>query len=153
MVRLGLLTAERRVELLHDQALQIIASTFAWPDGEHQFISRRVGKPEVVPLTLALPAVLLAGFQRVPLIRLREKLPRDKVPSPGADPVFELNELELSPAQARLVMSADGTKTVEDLVALSGIEERDALALLLMLLELRVLEPRAASLNRRIVLV
>ncbi|MBS2029201.1 MAG: response regulator [Deltaproteobacteria bacterium] len=153
MVRLGLLSADTRSALLHDQALQIIASTFEWPDGEHQFISRKVGKADVMPLALSLPAVMLAGFLRVPLVKLRDRLPRDKMLSPAPDPVFELHQLELSPAQARLVMAADGTKTVEDLVSLADMEEREALALLEMLLELRVIEPRASSANKRIVLV
>lgn len=75
------------------------------------------------------------------------------VPSPAADPIFELQELELSAHQARLLMSADGTKRVEDLLQLTELEEREARSLLLTLLELRVLEPRAASSTRRIVLV
>jgi len=153
MVRLGLLTTAQRVELLHDQALQIIGSTFDWQDGEHQFITRKVGKPEVVPLQLSLPAVLVAGYARLPLVRLRERVPHAQVPSPAPDPMLELHELDLSPAQARLVMAADGTKTVDDLVALGHAEERESLALLMALLELHLLEPRAASPNRRIVLV
>jgi len=153
MVRLGLLSVETRSALLHDQALQIIASTFEWPDGEHQFITRKVGKPDVLPLAISLPAVLLAGFLRVPLVKLRLRLPVDKMLSPAPDPVFELHQLELTPAQARLVMAADGTKSVEDLVSLAEMEEREALALLEMLLELRVIEPRAAGQNKRIVLV
>lgn len=153
MVRLGLVTPERRVALLHAQASQIIASTFDWTEGEHQFISRSVGKPEVVPLQLGLPALVHAGLQRLPLLRLRERVPEALTPSPTADPVFELQELELTAPQARLLMSADGTKRVADLLQLTDLEEREALSLLLTLLELRVLEPRAASASRRIVLV
>ena len=160
MVRLGLITAAQRVALLHGQALQIMSSTFDWPDGEHRFIHRAVGKPDVVPLDLDLPAVLLQGFARLPLVRLRERVPSALVPSPTPDPAIELHALDLAPPQAHLVLAADGTKRVEDLLVVSELEERPALALLLTLLELRVLAPRAAgaergaaSAERRIVLV
>lgn len=153
MVRLGLITADQRIELLRDQAVQIIATSFEWPDGEHQFITRKSGRADVVPLGLALPELLAAAFARLPLVRLRERVPHALVPSPGPDPIFELHELELAPAEARLLMAADGTKTVDDLLALTDLEERQALALLATLLELRVVEPRSAGTNRRIVLV
>lgn len=153
MVKLGLISAEQRVELLGDQAVQIIASSFEWPDGEHQFITRPAPRSDIVPLDVPLPLLLVSGFARLPLVKLRDRVPATLVPSPAPDPTFELHELELTPVQARLVMAADGTKTVEDLLALTDLEERDALALLATLLELRVIEPRPAGGNRRIVMV
>lgn len=153
MVRMGLIDEARRLELLHDQAQQILWSTFDWVEGEYQYYVPHVARPEVVPLTLPLPPLVLRGLAQLPLVRLRARLANAAVPIPAADPAFELHELELDDDQARLVAAADGTKNVEDLLALSDLEERDALALLLGLLELRILEPRVASSPRRIVLV
>ena len=49
-------------------------------------------------------------------------------------------------------MAADGTKTRDDLLALADLDERSSLALLLGLVELRIVEPRAPR-SRKISLV
>ena len=64
------------------------------------------------------------------LERLREDLPGEVALAPAPDPPFPPARLGLRPLEAELLACADGTKAVADLVSLSGLPEREALACL-----------------------
>jgi CheY-like chemotaxis protein len=136
----GLLPPPRLAELLQGQIRAIAWSTFEWREGLYQF---QLGRPPRarVPLRLALGELILQGMLRSStLSRLREELPRDAHLAPSPDPAFELFALGLGPKQAHLLSVADGTKSVADLVRLSDIPERDALAFLQACRVMRVLD-------------
>jgi hypothetical protein len=60
--------------------------------------------------------------------------------APSPDPAFELYAMGLRPAEAHLLSLCDGTKSVKDLVVLSNLPERDALAFLQALRVMKVLD-------------
>ncbi len=72
--------------------------------------------------------------------------------APSPDPAFELYALGLRPKEAHLLSLADGTKSVADLVRLSEMDERDALAFLHACRVMRVLDEveRVLASTRRI---
>ena len=86
------------------------------------------------------------------LARLRTDLPADVHLAPSPDPAFELYALGLRAPQARILALADGTKSVADLVQLSDLPERDALAFLQACRVMRVLDEaeRVLASTRRI---
>jgi CheY-like chemotaxis protein len=153
MVRVGLLTETQRVELLQDQARHLLWSTFDWTDGEFVF---EPGPPRKTDRSLGLPLgpLLWRGYMRLPLMALRERLRDADKLAPVAQPDFDTFELGLPPAELELVRSADGSKTTEDLLALTTLDEREARAILVALVVSGQLAPRVAPRSdRRIVMI
>lgn len=131
MERLGMITAEQRRKLLEDQVREIIWSTFAWTRGEYQFAPRAQVRADLVKLSVFPGNLILEGVLRTStLVTLRQKLTPGRRLFPCADPPYELHQIALTGPQASLLVTADGSKTVEDLLALTDLSERDALAAL-----------------------
>jgi hypothetical protein len=148
----GLLGPEKRAELVLGQIRAIAWSTFEWRDGSYDF---QLGKPPAsrVAVRLAMGDLVLEGMLRASTLpRLEAELPRDAHLAPSPDPAFELYALGLRAPEARLLALADGTKTVGDLVRLSDLPERDALAFLQACRVMRVLDEaeRVLASTRRI---
>jgi CheY-like chemotaxis protein len=148
----GLLPAGRRTALVAGQIRAIAWSTFEWRDGTYHF---QLGRPPAarVPVRLAIGDLVLEGILRTStLARLRAELPAGAHLAPSPDPAFELYALGLRPKEAHLLTAADGTKSVADLVRLSELPERDALAFLEACRVMRVLDEvdRVLASTRRI---
>lgn len=136
----GLLTPERRTELVTAQIRAIAWSTFEWREGSYRF---QAGRPPAARLPLALDAgdLILDGMRRATTLeRLRAELPAEAHLAPRPDPAFELYALRILPAEAHLLTVADGTKSVADLVRLSERTERDTLAFLQACRAMRILD-------------
>ncbi len=143
MIRLGLITPEQRRSLLEEQVKEIIWSTFTWKDGQYSFASKQPRWPDLVKLSVFPGDLILEGAAKgETLLTLREKMGRSRKLFPCADPPYALHEVSLSDPQAMLLAYADGTKTVEDLLALTDLVERDALASLHGLELIGLLEER-----------
>ena len=85
--------------------------------------------------------LLLEGMVRASTLpRLQAELPLGIHLAPAPDPGFELYTLGLRPGEAHLLSLCDGTKSVQDLVALARLGEREALAFLQALRVMRVLD-------------
>ncbi len=148
----GVLTAAQRADLEAGQLRAVAWSTFAWRQGTYAF---QPGWPPArrVPLRLDPGELLLDGLRRTATLpRLREELPATVHLAPAPDPAFELHALRLLEAEARLLVLADGTKSVADLVRLADLPERDALAFLHACRVLRLLDEveRVLASTRRI---
>jgi hypothetical protein len=97
----------------------------------------------VLPLALGVGDLVLDGVVRTAqLVTLRERVPRTAHLQPTVDPPYALHELSFTGAQARRLAYSDGSKSVEDLLALSELPEREALATLHALTLLGLLAER-----------
>lgn len=148
----GLLPPARRLELLAGQIRAIAWSAFEWREGSYEF---QLGRPPAarVPIRLPMGDLVLEGILRTATLpRLRTELPADVHLAPSPDPAFELYALGLRPKEAHLLSLADGTKGVGDLVRLSEMDERDALAFLQACRVMHVLDEveRVLASTRRI---
>jgi CheY-like chemotaxis protein len=148
----GLLPAERRAELVAGQIRAIAWSTFEWREGSYEF---QLGRPPAsrVPIRIAMGDLVLEGMLRASTLpRLLAELAQDVHLAPAPDPAFELYALGLRAREAHLLALADGTKSVADLVRLSDMPERDALAFLQACRVMRVLDEaeRVLASTRRI---
>ncbi|ABS26066.1 DUF4388 domain-containing protein [Anaeromyxobacter sp. Fw109-5] len=140
LVARGLMTAERRVALVQAQVRAIVWSTFEWREGRYAF---QPGRPPEGRVDLRLPMadLVLEGMRRASTLPcLRAELPAHAHLAPSPDPAFELYALKLRREEAKLLALADGTKGVSDLVRLSEVPERDALAFLQACRVMRVLD-------------
>lgn len=136
----GVLTPAQREALVAAQVRAVAWSTFEWRDGDYVFHPGRA--PDgLLPLDLPAGPFVLRGVQKTAALpRLRADLVPALCLAPLPDPAVELYALGLTDPEARLLALADGTKRVDDLVALSDLPERDTLALLDALRVLRVLD-------------
>jgi hypothetical protein len=133
----GLLDDARRTSMFSDQIREIVWSTFDWRDGSYQLLTGPRARRPIVRVDIEMGDLILEGFRRgATLERLREDLPTGlalarAAPSPGAgtQPI-DPEGLPLSGPEALLLSHADGTKTISDLIVLSGMDERSALAFL-----------------------
>lgn len=131
LVRKGFLTARQRAELVAEQVRSIIWATFAWREGAYRIEVKPLPERALVHLSLFPGDLILEGVLRTAtLAELRRELPPPLALAPAPDPAFELYALGLRPAEARLLALADGTKAVADLLGLTDLPEREALAFL-----------------------
>ncbi|WP_164018844.1 response regulator [Pyxidicoccus trucidator] len=150
MLRLGLMDAARRQQLLEEQVKEIIWSTFTWTEGQYGFSAMRPQRADLVKLSVFPGDLVLEGMEKTEtLVALRQRMPPSRRLFPTADPPYGLHELKLQGPQALLLAYADGSKTVEDLLALTDLSERQALATLRGLELLGVLEERPEAPSRR----
>lgn len=149
MLQLGLLTEASRRALLEDQVKEIIWSTFGWTTGDYAFSLQRPSR-ELTRLDLFPGDLVLAGVMKtVPLVQLRQRVAHDRKYFPAAEPPYQLHELSLSAPQARLLVNCDGTKTVEDLLSVTDLSERETLGSLHAFELMGLVEPRAADQKKR----
>jgi hypothetical protein len=127
----GLLAPAQRARLVAEQVLEIVWSAFSWREGSYRIALQPLPVRERVPLEIFTGDLILEGMRRVATLeQLRAELPPDLALAPVAEPAVELHRLTLRSREAQLLAHADGTKRVGDLVALSELRERDALAFL-----------------------
>ena len=101
---------------------EILWSTFAWTEGGYGFSPMRPQRADLVKLSLFPGDLILEGvLKQETLVALRQKMPRARRLFPTAAPPYALHELKLTGPQAMLLAYADGTKTVEDLLALTDL--------------------------------
>lgn len=149
LVRLGILTPEQRQQLVEEQVKEIISSTFSWSEGAYGFSPMRPKRADRVKLSVFPGDLILEGTLRTEtLVALRQRMPPERRLFPTADPPYALHELKLSGPQALLLAYADGSKTVEDLLALTDLSVREALATLRAFELLGVLEERREEPSR-----
>ncbi len=149
MVRLGLITAEQRRELLEQQVKEILWATFSWSEGSYGFSPQRPQRQDLVRLSVFPGDLILEGVLRtVPLVKLRQVMGPGRKLFPRTDPPYGLNEFQLNGGQALLLAYADGSKTVEDLLTLTDLPEREALGALRAFELLGLVEERREEAQR-----
>jgi CheY-like chemotaxis protein len=130
LVGKGLLTVDQSSTLVTEHAEALLVSAFAWSSGSYDF-SEAAEEPPVGPVRSHLGPLILRGvLQAETLVSVRKRMPTERKLFPVAEPPFALHELKLTADQARLLISTDGTKTIDDLLQLSDLNERDTLAAL-----------------------
>jgi len=143
MIRLGVLDAKQRQQLVEQQVKEILWSTFSWTEGGYGFSPMRPPRAGLVKLSVFPGDLILEGILKSePLVKLRQHMHRSRRLFPSAAPPYGLHELKLKGQQALLLAYADGSKTVEDLLTLTELPERDVLATLRGLELIGVLEER-----------
>ncbi len=143
MMRLGLLDEQQYRQLLEEQVKEILSSSFPWTEGAYGYSAKRPPRAGLVKLSVFPGDIILEGVLKTEsLVALRRRMPPLRRLFPSAAPPYGLHELKLEGQQALLLAYADGSKTVEDLLTLTDLPEREMLATLRALELLGVLEER-----------
>ncbi|HEY3452833.1 MAG TPA: response regulator [Myxococcales bacterium] len=152
LVGMGLVTQDERIKLVAGLVREIVWTLLDAEGGEAVFVTRAPPRKGLLPLALDPIAVVLRGYRQVfSLVRLRELVDPDKRFVHSQDTTWTPEELGLGTQESTLFAAADGSKTLDDLLLLSELEEREALVALVALTHLGLLEARPPP-RRRIVL-
>lgn len=152
LVEMGLATSDERIKLIAGLVREIVWTLLDAEGGEAVFVTRAPPRKGLLPLALDPVAVVLRGYRQVfSLVRLRELVDPDKRFVHAQDNPWTPEDLGLGAKETTLFEAADGSKTLDDLLVLSELEEREALVALVALLHLGVLESRPPP-RRRIVI-
>ena len=143
LIAMGVLSEEERLYYIAQQIKSILYSLFAWETGSFALSFNARARREMIKLDIHPANLIVRGIKKLykperlrRLLSGRERL----VPSP--DPAFNLSDIELQAWEAHLLPRCDGTRTVADLVKLSGKPENEAWASLVALRALRVFDAR-----------
>ncbi len=127
----GLLDDAQRTRMFVEQVREIIWSTFDWREGSYRLLAGPRARRPITRVDIAPQDLVLEGFRRMATIeRLREDLPPTLALARATRPDADFRDLPMAGPEALMLAHADGTKTISDLVVLSGMDERDALAFL-----------------------
>jgi hypothetical protein len=143
LISMGALTEEERLYYIAQQIKSILYSLFAWETGSFALSFQARARREMIKLDIHPANLIVRGVKKLyKPERLRRLLAPDGRLTPSPDPAFNLSDVELQAWEAHLLPRCDGTRTVAELVKLSGKPENEAWATLVALRALRVLEVR-----------
>lgn len=137
LVKDGVLTREQGLNVLVEQRRKILEAAFTWRDGEYEM---QAGEPPRTALgPIFMGEVILRGILFSARVEdLRERIQPGHTYSPRSDGPYPLHKLKLSADEARLIIACDGTKSVQDLLAISDLPEPHVLGMLLSLTFLKL---------------
>ena len=143
LIRIGALTEEERLYYVGQQIKSILYSVFAWEDGVFTLSFQARARKEAIKLDIHPANLILRGVKKLyKPERLKRLMPPQARPTPSQEPSFNLSDVELQAWEAHLLPRCDGSRSVADLIRLSGKPENDVLGMLVALTSLRVLELR-----------
>jgi curved DNA-binding protein CbpA len=119
----GQVTRQRLDEILAEQAASVLRLMLLWTDGTWAFDGRaRLG--ESIQVKVATRQILLEATRRLDVQFASSRFPNGhESVFPVSDPVDALN---LLPTEAFLLSRVEGQISVDDLIALSGLQESEA---------------------------
>jgi len=143
LIAMGVLSEEERLYYIGQQIKSILYSVFAWEEGVFTLSFQARARKEVIKLDIHPANLIMRGVKKLyKPDRLKRLMPSRARPTPSQDPSFNLSDVELQAWEAHLLPRCDGSRTVADLVAVSGKPENEVLGTLVALTSLRVLELR-----------
>jgi two-component system, OmpR family, response regulator len=143
LISMGALTEEERLYYIAQQIKSILYSLFAWETGSFALSFQARARREMIKLDIHPANLIVRGVKKLyKPERLRRLLGSEERLIPSPDPAFNLSDVELQAWEAHLLPRCDGTRSVAELVKLSGRPENEAWATLVALRALRVLDVR-----------
>ena len=143
LILMGALTEEERLYYVGQQIKSILYSAFSWEEGTWALSFQARARKEAIKLDIHPANLIVRGVKKLyKLERLKRLMKDDAKPIPSAEPLFNLSDVELQAWEAHLLPRCDGTRTVAEIVKISGRPEPEVLATLVALTSLRVLDLR-----------
>ncbi|MHB1398891.1 MAG: DUF4388 domain-containing protein [Trichloromonadaceae bacterium] len=143
LIDMGLLSPQQMHQALQAQAREKILEVFTWPQGHWRFLPAKDFRKEITAIDLSPASLILQGLRRgLPAGCLESVLQqhRGRYLVPAASPLYRFQEIDLSAEDEQLWRACDGTRTLEELLALRPFERRSREQLLAALLLAEMLE-------------
>lgn len=143
LIERGLLKDTERLYYVGQQVKSIIYSIFSWEEGSYQMTFKEKAVAESIKLDVHPANLIMRGVKKLYKPERLKRILRPEVRLiPSLQPAYQLSEVELEKWEGELLPKVDGTRTVGELLALSGRPEHVASAFLVSLLALSILEVR-----------
>jgi len=143
LIAMGALREEERLYYVAQQIKSILYSLFAWEEGTFQLAFQDRARKEAIKLDIHPANLVMRGIKKLyKPARLRRLLSLDARPIPSQEPLFNLTDIEVQPWEAHLLPRCDGSRTVRQLIQLSGKSENEGLGSLVAMTALRILDAR-----------
>ena len=143
LIDMGLLSPQEMHQALQAQAREKILEVFTWPQGDWRFLPAKDFRKEITAIDLSPASLILQGLRRgVPAGCLQSVLQqhRGRYLMPVSNPLYRFQEIDLTPEDEQLWSACDGTRTLEEVLALRPFERRSREQLLAALLLAEMLE-------------
>ena len=119
VVTTDLVAADVLKSVVDEQVRRIAIGAFSWPSGSYRLTLEGRATKEPLPVTVHVGDVVVhANMLTESDSALKKAAPDDARFAPVGDAVYGLEHLRLTPAEARVVIAMDGTKTIADLLLL-----------------------------------
>ena len=141
LIEMKLLTDTERLYYVGQQIKSILYSLFAWEEGIFQLSFHGKARKEAIKLDIHPANLILRAVRKLYKPERLGRLLQDEqklIPSP--EPHFNLSDVKLLAWEAHLLTKANGMRSVQQLVELSGKPEVETKGLLVGLHALRVLD-------------
>ena len=143
LIERGLLKETERMFYVGQQVKAIIYSLFGWDDGTYMMSFRDRAAAESIKLDVHPASLIVRGVKKLyKLERLRRLVPLEVRLIPSQQPSYALEEVERERWEGELLPKVDGTKTVAELLAITGRPEAAVLGFLHAMSALNILEQR-----------
>ena len=143
LVERGLLKDTERLYYVGQQVKAIIYSLFGWEDGSFVMSFGDKAGAESIKLDVHPANLIVRGIKKLyKPERLKRLLSSEDKLIPSREPAYQLSEVELEKWEAELLPKIDGTRTVAELMTLSGRPEHVLRGWLAALMALSILERR-----------
>ena len=143
LIERGLLKETERMFYVGQQVKAIIYSLFGWEDGTYMMSFRDRAATESIKLDVHPASLIVRGVKKLyKLERLRRLVPLEVRLIPSQQPAYALEEVERERWEGELLPKVDGTRTVAELLAITGRPEAAVLGFLHAMSALSILEER-----------
>jgi len=141
LVQLGFMTPQGLVDSVKDHVKQIILSLFAVRMGSYRFDEGPLPMADIIPLQMSTGNVILDGVTTLEWNDLRRMLPAPTtIIRPATDPSCLFQDAHLNADQQTVFPLIDGKRSIEEICALAGIGDFNAMKAVYVLLALRMAE-------------
>lgn len=143
LVEMGLLKDAERLYFVAQQVKAIIYSVFGWEEGQYRLHFTDRAAREAIKLDLNPANLIVRGVKKLfkPERLYRLLSPEDRL-VPSQEPSYQLHEVQLERWEAEIFPRVDGSRTVAELVRMSGRPEHVAYAFLYAMVALKILQRR-----------
>ena len=105
--------------VVDEQVRRIAIGAFSWSSGSYRLSLEGRATKEPLPVTVHVGDIVVHAIMLTESdAALKKAAPDDARFAPVGDAVYGLEHLRLTPAEARVVIAMDGTKTIADLLML-----------------------------------
>jgi two-component system OmpR family response regulator len=143
LMDMGLLQEAEKLYYVGQQVKAIIYSLFGWEAGRFELTFHQQATNQAIKLDLPPATLIVRGVKKLYRPERLKRLVRpDDHLAATRDPPFQLSEVPLEPWEAQLLPSVDGSRNVQEIVALAQRPEPIVHATLAAWLALRLLEKK-----------
>jgi hypothetical protein len=141
LYEMGILSAQDLVAQVKLQVKEIVMNIFSWRDGSYQFDGNSLPVSEIIPIQMSTGDLIIEGIRKIDWNRVRKSLPSIKtILRTSTDPSLLFQSVHLDQDQKAVFLLIDGSKSIQELCALSGIGDFNTLKAVYTLLALRTVE-------------